>query len=1350
MSEFSQGEKVWFEPSGLGYSVPGVVTEFHRQGGVVIIETAQDQENGDIKESQNSTPQNNTFTVEVGGSNALKRRYFDNPVDDMVQLSDLSEEAILWNVKKRYEAGSIYTYIGSILLAVNPYKMFDIYGLPYVKRYEGKFVNSTLPPHLFAIGSSAYTRMVKDKKPQVVVISGESGSGKTEAAKLVVGYLALVNKSNSNLITEQILEAGPLLESFGNAKTIKNDNSSRFGKYVHVYFHEGKIIGAKINEYLLEKSRIVTQNVGERNYHVFYEMLRGLGKDLREKYGLGSADKYFYLNQGGATSISGKEDFRDFSSLLGSMEILGLSSDEIDSVLRILAAVLHLGNIYFHRKTMKHGVEGVEIGSDAEIQWTGHLLHLNPDGIRRALMFKTTEARGERVVTPLSIDQSLDNRDAIAKVLYSNLFTWLVARVNRIVFNQRDTPERICILDIFGFEDFQENNSFEQLCINYANETLQHHLNRHIFKLEQMDYSKEKIEWEFIMYDDNSCVLSLMGKKPVGILHLLDDESNFPKGTDVSFLEKSHYNHALNEYYLRPRIGCNEFGVKHYAGPVFYNVEGFLEKNRDTLRADVMQLLSSSTSQIISRMFKSNTSTRNVNLKNRFITMKPRAPTVAARFSDSLNNLLESMGKCYPWFVRCIKPNQMKMAEVFDVPLVQQQLKYTGVLETIRIRKHGYPYRLTYRQFATTYKCLIQGNYHTNDTDVTREILSHFSNKNFQFGSHKIFIRTSLEEELEIKRNQVHNDSAMKIQANVRGFLTRKLYKRNIKAAIIIQSFIRMLITRSEYLSLKRASTTLQKHWRGVKGRRRAKAIKEEKTRMLENRNRILTSGAVGHLEIPAQLAFSLHRLADAPKQPKENNVIKVSPSNISAFVRKKQLPKKLEVNEPRLLTSLGHRREPITAPFLKDSPVEESLSTFKLILRYMNESNTNEDRDLLIQSYIIKRCLQNPGLRDEILIQLVNQTHTQDKQQKEKVLHLLGNCLSSFPPSEEIYSHLYRFATTLDHPFANQVVSKLKDCQLNSTRLNSPCYLESKCLKLKCDSSFSINLPQLGDATVGGIGSWEVYSNVGGWVWDAYNDLNSSATLGSAVGLGWGIDVVWDGRVEETYSSGYIHDYFSYLEDEDSKNPVFQSYKYLNRPQVPPPQPPEPLQQLAKRRTDMKTTRSLENLLSMKTYLSSSKLNERYNNLSIDNLVFDDYEIRPEMKESPGNEIMSSFPPSEAGPSNQRQVEDFYEVEKIKSRRAGPPRFIKASSAASKKSSIAGSYSSRHYIEKASDGVIRSSALSDTSEAPSLASHVRRVRVPSQASDVDQFLDDLFSPVLDDGGMDDMSDVRSIVHSIK
>lgn len=474
----------------------------------------------------------------------------------------------------------------------------------------------------------------------------------------------------------------------------------------------------------------MTHNEQERNYHVFYELLRGLSKEQKEKYGLLSAEKYFYLNQGGNCTIPGKNDAEDFQALLSAMQILGFNNDEINNIFKILASVLHLGNVYFHRKNLKHGVEGVEIGSDVEVQWIGHLLEISGEGIRKALTSRTTEARGEKVMTPLTIDQSLDARDAIAKVLYSSLFSWLVNRINRIVY--KGDGISINILDIFGFEDFNEN-TFEQLLINYANESLQHIMNKHIFKLEQQEYVKEKIEWTLISYDDNLPVINLLTKKPVGILHLLDDESNFPKGTDASFLEKCHYNHALNEHYLRPRMNSNEFGVKHYAGPVLYNVEGFLEKNRDMVRGDVIKLLASSRCAMIAKMFgylsketglspnvyhyhgpkspsggKSNRESvvmveqhqhqgqrgtggpghhghhhahgGSSNNNARFITMKPRAPTVAARFHDNLTHLLDSMGKCSPWFVRCIKPNGSKTPMKFDLRTVANQLRYGSLL----------------------------------------------------------------------------------------------------------------------------------------------------------------------------------------------------------------------------------------------------------------------------------------------------------------------------------------------------------------------------------------------------------------------------------------------------------------------------------------------------------------------------------------------------------------------------------------------------------------------------------------------------------------------------------------------
>lgn len=344
-----------------------------------------------------------------------------NGVDDMTQLDDLHEASLLWNLRLRYDRGSIYTFAGSILIAVNPYKMFpDAYGLEVAKQYVGKPIGS-MPPHLFAIGSAAHAAL---PTPQVVVISGESGSGKTESTKLVMQYLAAVvpgGGTASTVITEQILEAAPLLEAFGNARTARNDNSSRFGKYLEVYFKHGAIVGAKITQYLLEKSRIVTQAPGERNYHVFYEMLGAMSETERTKYGLLEANKYFYLNQGATDCAPGRVDW---SSLQSAMQVLGVSESEQSGIVRILASVLHLGNVYFHRRQLRHGQEGVEIGSDAEIKWAAHLLQVPAEGLHMSLTTRMTEARAERLHTPLGIDQALDSRDAFAKVLYSGLFNW--------------------------------------------------------------------------------------------------------------------------------------------------------------------------------------------------------------------------------------------------------------------------------------------------------------------------------------------------------------------------------------------------------------------------------------------------------------------------------------------------------------------------------------------------------------------------------------------------------------------------------------------------------------------------------------------------------------------------------------------------------------------------------------------------------------------------------------------------------------------------------------------------------------------------------------------------------------
>ncbi|XP_016845570.1 unconventional myosin-XV isoform X2 [Nasonia vitripennis] len=1041
LTEWQKGELVWFDP-GVGHVLPGEVLEYHRAANVLSVQAVIA-----------GKPQVFTLT----NLNGVKPRQDlgQNGVEDMIQLSDLNEASLLWNLKIRYDKELIYTYTGSILVAVNPYKMFDIYGLDQVKLYEGRILG-TLPPHLFAVGSSAYSQVSAANNAsanQVVVISGESGSGKTESTKLVMQYLAAVNRAPSNLVTEQILEAAPLLESFGNAKTPRNDNSSRFGKYLEVFFRDGVIVGGRVTQYLLEKSRIVTQATDERNYHVFYELLAGLDQQLRDKYGLLTPDKYFYLNQGGSCDIDGKNDTQDFKALLSAMQVLGFTSEEQDTIFKILSSVLHLGNVYFHRKQMRHGQEGVEVGSDAEIRWAAHLLQINSDGIIRALTTKTTEARNERVLTALNIDQALDARDAFAKALYSSLFSWLVARVNHIVYKGTKQTAAISILDIFGFENFAEN-SFEQLCINYANENLHFYFNKHIFKLEQQEYAKEKIDWTTINYTDNLPIIHLIAKKPVGILHLLDDESNFPKATDLSFLEKCHYNHALSELYSRPRMNSAEFAIRHYAGQVWYNVDGFLDKNRDTLRPDVVELLISSKINMVSKMFQhvrnAHEANKTINKPNgRFVTMKPRTPTVSARFHDSLQQLLESMSQCNPWFVRCIKPNSEKAPMKFDMPCVLEQLRYTGMLETIRIRKTGYPVRLPFAHFVDRYRYLVPTSLPRGapNKELCRMILEKAAPKKtepqYQLGLTRVFLRESLERTLEYNRALILERAAVTVQRYTRGFLARRRFLNISRSTVLLQAVYRGYRERKKFRAMKRGVIMAQKLYRGKKQREKFRVLKEEIAKRAEmeraSRERAKAKqqreeqerasravAGVNHLEIPAELAFIYSKLDDWQPTHTERNLIKVVGSVVPLSINY-SLPSDIDQYQFSKFTNIyfkshifGMKREPIKTPFLakaRDQDYTDSLMIFKLILRFMNENNLSGKREQALGDYIVNKGIVNEKLRDEILCQLANQTwKNENDANKERGWLLLSNCLSAFHPSRTLYKYILKYVS--DHAY--------------------------------------------------------------------------------------------------------------------------------------------------------------------------------------------------------------------------------------------------------------------------------------------------------------------------------------------
>ncbi|XP_024893255.1 unconventional myosin-XV isoform X2 [Temnothorax curvispinosus] len=1482
-ADWQKGELVWFDP-GVGHVLPGEVLEYHRAANVLSVQAVIA-----------GKPQ--IFTLTNLSGVKPRQDLGQNGVEDMIQLTDLNEASLLWNLKIRYDKELIYTYTGSILVAVNPYKMFDIYGLDQVKLYEGRILG-TLPPHLFAVGSSAYSQVTaanNSSANQVVVISGESGSGKTESTKLVMQYLAAVNRAPNNLVTEQILEATPLLESFGNAKTPRNDNSSRFGKYLEVHFRDGAIIGGRITQYLLEKSRIVTQASEERNYHVFYELLAGLDQQLRDKYGLLTPDKYFYLNQGGNCEIDGKSDVQDFKALLSAMQVLGFSSEEQDTIFKILASVLHLGNVYFHRKQMRHGQEGVEVGSDAEIRWAAHLLQVNSDGIIRALTTKTTEARNERVFTALNIDQALDARDAFAKALYSSLFSWLVARVNHIVYKGTKQTAAISILDIFGFENFTEN-SFEQLCINYANENLQFYFNKHIFKLEQQEYAKEKIDWTTINYTDNLPVIHLIAKKPVGILHLLDDESNFPKATDLSFLEKCHYNHALSELYSRPRMNSAEFAIRHYAGQVWYNVEGFLDKNRDTLRPDVVELLISSKISMVSKMFQHVRNTHEANKtmnkpNGRFVTMKPRTPTVSARFHDSLQQLLESMSQCNPWFVRCIKPNTEKAPMKFDMPCVLEQLRYTGMLETIRIRKTGYPVRLLFGHFVDRYRYLVSTHLPRGapNKELCRLILDKAAPKEaqsqYQLGLTRVFLRESLERALEYNRALILERAAITVQRYTRGFLARRRFLNISRSTVLIQAVYRGYRERKQFRAMKKGVLMAQKLYRGRKQRETFKILKDEMVKRAEieraskerakakqqREEQERTSRAVAgvnHLEIPAELAFIYSKLDDWQPTHTERNLLKVV-GQVIPMNYTYNLPPDIDQYQFSKFTNIyfkshifGMKREPIKTPFLakaRDQDYTDSLMIFKMILRFMNESNLNGKREQALGDYIVNKGIVNEKLRDEILCQLANQTwKNENDANKERGWLLLSNCLSAFQPSATLFKYFLKYVS--DHAYdgykaycqrkllqGERTVYRMMNNNQQTVhqvpRNYPPCVLEWRANRNRVNMALNVGFYD-GETTTCAMDSWttcEELANLAvrnhgventGWTITLWNQLDGPDAIVTETN---GFDYVLDLISEMELAPAFPAAKHMFLEqrknslpsikkrehvqvirelEQEMEIPILKTFQPLERksvpkpvdkpveleiqvprrPAVPPPQPPVVKPPIRKQSHEVildttmemglsrksalndryfekekQRSRSLDNLLQSEIIsspvklanlgLSSSKLNERYHSLerigetpAVSNV---EYMTRTDItQERKYSRVTRTTEPNieEEDLTIDFEYPDIQSVsqtgrsEDDKSYIRSQTRFIKSQYPG--KRALPGSQSSRAYIEKSEYGV-KSSAMSDTSEAPSLASHVRRVRVPSQASDVDQFLDELFMPVLD-GNLDELSDARSLAASIK
>uniref|UniRef100_A0A3Q3RQT3 Myosin XVA n=1 Tax=Mastacembelus armatus TaxID=205130 RepID=A0A3Q3RQT3_9TELE len=928
----------------------------------------------------------------------------EDGVEDMTQLEEMQEEAVLVNMRKRFERQLIYTYIGSILVSVNPYKMYNIYGTDMVLLYKGRALGEN-PPHLFAIANAAYSKMMDAKHNQVIIISGESGSGKTEATKLVLRYLAAIHHK-CNLV-QQILEAAPLLESFGNAKTVRNDNSSRFGKYTEVFLEDGVISGAITSQYLLEKSRIVFQAKDERNYHIFYEMLAGLPSQQKQAFYLQEAETYYYLNQGGDCAITGKNDADDFLRLLSAMEILHFTPEEQSAIFRVLSSILHLGNVYFQRYEAD-GQEVASVVSAQEIRVVAELLQISPEGLQKAITYKVTETMRDKIYTPLTVESAVDARDAVAKILYSLLFHWLTEKINAQVYPRQHSLS-ISILDIYGFEDLAFN-SFEQLCINYANEYLQFFFNRIVFREEQEEYSREQIPWQDIPFSDNQPCINLIAAKPHGILRILDDQSCFPQATDHTFLQKCHYHHGNNPLYQKPKMPIPEFTIKHYAGRVTYQVYKFLDKNYDQVRQDVLDLFIRSKNKMVSNLFLVHAEVMGQQRgghmrKSSTVTRKYQAPTVSSKFQQSLLELVEKMERCNPFFVRCIKPNNMKHPGVFEDELVSSQLRHSGVLETIRIRREGYPVRMPFHVFLFRYKSLVglRDLPAANGENCVKMLskLSPLRPGAYHVGVTKLFLKEDVYQLLECKRERSRHLAALTLQRYTRMFFVRKRYVVFRNRIIRLQAQCRGFLMRSRYMKMRVSLVRFRSLVHMYVNRKQYIKVHALTKREVVN---------VTHLVIPAELGALLQAAADclallqAPHIQEEAQLTLPLDINNYPFYRYVQI-------YFRVRCGLMHSEYDSLLQFFNMFFCIKQ----QIVLRFMGDPHLNGAQENMFGNYIIQRGLTSPGLRDEILAQVVNQVwRNMNADNAERGWLLLLACVSSFAPSPKMDKYLLKFVS--DH----------------------------------------------------------------------------------------------------------------------------------------------------------------------------------------------------------------------------------------------------------------------------------------------------------------------------------------------
>ncbi|VAH16715.1 unnamed protein product [Triticum turgidum subsp. durum] len=822
MGRFTVGSHVWVEDADVAW-IDGLVEEVH--GDELIINCTSGKK---VTANVSSVYPKDVEVKRCG-------------VEDMTRLAYLHEPGVLRNLKSRYGMNEIYTYTGNILIAVNPFQRLPhLYNDHMMEMYKGAEFGE-LSPHPFAMADRAYRLMMNYGTSQAILVSGESGAGKTESTKMLMQYLAFMGgkvESDGRSVQQQVLESNPVLEAFGNAKTVRNNNSSRFGKFVELQFDQnGKISGAAIRTYLLERSRVCQISDPERNYHCFY-MLCAAPPEDRERYKLGDASLFHYLNQSNCIKLDGMDDSSEYIATRRAMDIVGISSDEQDAIFRVVAAILHLGNVEFSEGSEADSSVPKDDKSQFHLRTAAELFMCDEKSLEESLCKRVMVTRGESIVRNLDSRAAALSRDALARMVYSRLFDWLVNKINTTIGQDPTSKLLIGVLDIYGFESFK-TNSFEQFCINLTNEKLQQHFNQHVFKMEQEEYTKEEIDWSYIQFVDNQEILDLIEKKPGGIIALLDETCMLRNSNHETFAEKLYQKFKDNPHFSRPKFSRSDFTIHHYAGNVTYQTDLFLDKNIDYAVNEHQDLLHASTSPFVSSLFPPSEESTKSNKSTKFTS-------IGSSFKQQLQGLLETLSSTEPHYMRCIKPNNVLKPAIFENSNVLQQLRCGGVLEAIRISCLGYPTRRTFEEFVDRFSVLrpeVLGLCY-DEVTATNMVLEKVNLTGYQLGKTKVFLRAGQMAELDARRTEVLSYSASKIQRKVRSFLARRNFiqlrmssvqlqamcrgqiarhyyedLRRKAASLKIQTYYRMHFARKNYKALYSASTTIQSGLRGMAAR---------------------------------------------------------------------------------------------------------------------------------------------------------------------------------------------------------------------------------------------------------------------------------------------------------------------------------------------------------------------------------------------------------------------------------------------------------------------------------------------------------------------------------------------------